>query len=506
MSDKKKIAVIGSGNWGTAVARHVARNVLENRNLKKDYHREVDMWVFEETLKDGRKLTDVINEDHVNVKYLPHASLPVNLVAKPELADVVEDAGLFILIPPHQFVRRLSAQIAEMLTPSQRKNLICLSFAKGIEFEKKDRVIRRMTQVFQDETGVRASQLAALSGPNIANEVAADMYCETTIGAPSADVREELFRLFHTDNFTVELTNDIAGVELGGALKNIVAIAAGLVDGLGFGNNTKATVVRTGLMEMIKFGQYKQLGHLSKQETFFGPAGLADLITTCFGGRNRLFGEAMGRIWADDPAGAKNISIDALEEKLLKGQKVQGVHTAGEVYAVLKDFGLVNEFPVFASVYEICFKKKNPAALYRRFKEKSHEVVDLVEFMSEEIEPYADKLAKKYGVQYSLVLSTDREALATFDSSLLKTVVTRIMAKAFRHTSKGGQVVASVQETEDMQLINVRNPGRGISQKKLADAYGKMSKTSEIVERFGGDFFITSRGKYVDMGVRLPRA
>lgn len=503
---KKKIAVIGSGNWGTAVARHVARNVLNNRALAKDYEKQVDMWVFEEKLKDGRNLTEVINTDHVNVKYLPHASLPPNLVAKPQLAGVVDGASLFILIPPHQFVRRLSGQIAAMLTPRQKKSLVCVSFAKGIEFDKNERVIRRMTQVFQDETGVRDAQLAALSGPNIANDVAADMFCETCIAAPSPDVREDLYRLFHTDNFVVELTGDIAGVELAGALKNIVAIAAGLVDGLGFGNNTKATIVRAGLMEMIKFGGYRELGHLSKQDTFFGPAGLADLITTCFGGRNRMFGEAMGKMWLSDPEAAKNISIDALEAELLNGQKVQGVHTASEVFAVLKDFQLAGEFPLFTSVYDVCFRKKDPRRVYRRFKEKSHEVTDLTEFMSEEINPYAAELSQRHNVKFDMVLSTDREALVTFDPSLLKVVVKRILAKAFRHTARGGAVTASVQEYEDEQIINVRNPGKGISQKDLAAAYRKMARTTEIIERFSGTFYIRSKDKYVDMGFKLPRA
>jgi glycerol-3-phosphate dehydrogenase (NAD+) len=504
---KKKVAVIGSGNWGSAVARHIARNILLKQDLQQDYETEVDMWVFEETLKDGRKLTEVINTDHVNVKYLPDASLPVNLVAKPELADVVKGASVFILIPPHQFVRRLSKQIAGMLTPEQKKSLVCVNFAKGIEFDKDTKVIRRMSQVFQDETGVRDDQLAALSGPNIANEVASDMYCETSIASPSPDVREDLYRLFHTDNFTVELTADVAGVELGGALKNIVAIAAGLVDGLGFGNNTKATVVRTGLMEMIKFGSYERLGHLSEQDTFFGPAGLADLITTCFGGRNRMFGEALGRMWINDPDKARSVDLAALEARLLGGQKVQGAHTAQEVFAVLQDYDLVNEFPVFKSVYQVCFEKKDPREVYRRFREGTHAVMDLAAFMADEIAPYAQELSKKYEIPFNMVLSTDREALVTFDPFLLKSVLTRMLGKAFRHTRKGGEVAASVQEYEEQILVNVRNQGKGIPRTELDDAYLKMKKTADIVKRFRGEFFIKpGDGGVVDMGLRLPRA
>jgi glycerol-3-phosphate dehydrogenase (NAD+) len=362
---KKKIAVIGSGNFGSAVARHVARNVARKKGLQNVWRKQVDMWVLEETLNDGRKLTEVINSEHVNVKYLPTASLPQNLVAKPDLADAVSDASLLIMVPPHQFVRGISRQIAQMLTSKQKKEIICLSLAKGIEFDKKNKVIRRMSQVFQDETGVKAAQLAALSGANIANEVAADMYADTTIAALSTAVRKDLFGLFNTDNFVVELTNDVTGVELGGALKNIIAIAAGVVDGLGYGNNTKAAVIRAGLIEMMKFGSFKKLGHVAQEETFLSSAGIGDLITTCFGGRNRMFGEQLGKMWKDNPAAARSVSLEQLEADLLKGQKVQGAHTAEEVYAVLKAFGLTKEFPVFISVYEICRKRKDPRALYR---------------------------------------------------------------------------------------------------------------------------------------------
>ena len=362
---KKKIAVIGSGNFGSAVARHVSRNVAQKKGLQNVWRKQVNMWVMEETLTDGRKLTEVINSDHVNVKYLPTASLPQNLVAKPELADAVKDASLLIMVPPHQFVRGISRQIAQMLTPKQKKEIICLSLAKGIEFDKKKKVIRRMSQVFQDETGVKAAQLAALSGANIANEVAADMYADTTIAALSATVRKELFGLFNTNNFVVELSTDVTGVELGGALKNIIAIAAGVIDGLGYGNNTKAAIIRAGLIEMMKFGSFKKLGHVAQKETFLSSAGIGDLITTCFGGRNRMFGEQLGKMWKDNPAAARSVSLEQLEADLLHGQKVQGAHTAEEVYAVLKAFGLTKAFPVFTSVYEICHKRKDPRTLYR---------------------------------------------------------------------------------------------------------------------------------------------
>ncbi|MFH1538827.1 MAG: glycerol-3-phosphate dehydrogenase (NAD(+)) [bacterium] len=506
MPEKKKIAVIGSGNWGSAIARHVARNIASSGKLQRDYARQVDMWVLEEILKDGRKLTEAINTDHVNVKYLPQASLPANLVAKPDIEDAVAGASILILVPPHQFVRGVSRRIAKAMTPRQKREIICVSLAKGIEFDAKKKVIRRMTQVFQDETGVRDSQLAALSGANIANEVAADMFAETTIASPRADVREELHRLFHTDNFVVELSSDIAGVELGGALKNIVAVAAGVVDGLGYGNNTKAAIIKAGLQEMIEFGSYGELGHLSEKNSFLSSAGVGDLITTCFGGRNRMFGEQLGRLWKNDPEKAKKISLERLEEELLHGQKVQGVDTAKEVHAVLKSFGLLDEFPLFVSVYNVCFRRKDPRRMYRFFREKDLEVIDLRRFFEEKIEPYAMRQGEKYGVGYRTEMPARTKVLVSFNRFLLKAVVKRILGKAFRHAAPGGRVVASVSVSGEKLTVNVRNTGRGIPKNKLDEAYRKMGTTASIVELRGGTFHIKSKGKTVDMGFTLERA
>jgi hypothetical protein len=332
------------------------------------------------------------------------------------------------------------------------------------------------------------------------------MYCDTTIAAMSADVREELFGLFNTDNFVVELSTDVAGVELGGALKNIIAIAAGVVDGLGYGNNTKAAVIRAGLIEMIKFGSFKELGHVAQRETFLGSAGVGDLITTCFGGRNRMFGEQLGRLWRDDPKAARSVSLEQLEADLLRGQKVQGAHTAEEVYAVLKAFGLTNEFQVFTSVYDLCCKRKDPRALYRHFRDRDTEVLDVVKFFNGKIGPYAAHLSEKYGHDYKFKAAGKKEAIVSADPSLLKTVVTRILFKAFRHTKPGGAVAVTISTTGESLTVNVHNEGKGISEAQMAAANKKMAGAGAIISRFGGIFYVKSDKGAVDMGFTLPRA
>jgi len=155
---KKKIAVIGSGNWGTTVARLIAINLNEKQELS-DYDRKVEMWVFEETLKDGRKLSGIINSDHVNVKYLPHVSLPENLHANPILENTVKGANILIIVTPHQFVRRVSSDIAKFIDKKQKKNLVIVCLSKGIEFSEKEKKIRRMTEVLRRSLVLRTASL-----------------------------------------------------------------------------------------------------------------------------------------------------------------------------------------------------------------------------------------------------------------------------------------------------------------------------------------------------------
>ena len=211
-------------------------------------------------------------------------------------------------------------------------------------------------------------------GANVANEMASDAFCETTIGygrapnpgvsGPSARARTltrvppprryvnktngDLFKLaFDCPSFKVGTVQDTVGVELCGALKNIVAIGAGFCDGLGYGGNTKAAIIRIGLKEMIKF--CKTFYNGIDDDTFLESCGVADLITTCFGGRNRKCAEAFA-------AAGKQKSLDEIEKELLGGQKLQGTLTAKEVNHILKMKGMEAEFPFFTTVYKISYE------------------------------------------------------------------------------------------------------------------------------------------------------
>ncbi|KAG0367556.1 NAD-dependent glycerol-3-phosphate dehydrogenase N-terminus-domain-containing protein [Gamsiella multidivaricata] len=334
----EKVALIGSGNWGSAVAKIIGGNVHNFEHFDK----EVKMWVFEEQV-DGQNLTDIINTKHENVKYLPGIKLPENVVACPDLVQTCSDATMIVFVVPHQFV----AGVCKQLKGKIPANCKAISLIKGIDYN--DGGFRLISDMIQDALGIRS---CVLSGANIASEVAEGRFCETTIGYRNRN-DGELFRdIFHTPYFRVNIVEDVIGVELCGALKNIIAIGGGLVDGLKLGDNTKAAIIRIGLAEMRKFAQmfYKDV----RDATFFESCGVADLITTCAGGRNRKVAEAHV---------TTGKSFDQLEQEMLNGQKLQGTSTAKDMYKILSKKGLCHEFPLMTTIYRICYEDLPPIKL-----------------------------------------------------------------------------------------------------------------------------------------------
>lgn len=378
---KHKIAVVGSGNWGTTIAKIVAESVQEHSEL---FEQEIQMWVFEEqcTLPEGsqylkthshlagkQKLSHLINELHENVKYLPDIQLPKNIVANPNSADAVKDATILIFNMPHQFFGKICDGLKGKVLPYARG----ISCIKGVEVSA-ERGCELFSNTIAEKLGIYCG---ALSGANIATEIAQGKFSETTIAyeAPSIDNqasskttsydltgsdkhvdlqavpadfpplnKENLLKLFYRPYFHVRIVSDIAGVSLGGALKNVVALAAGFVDGLGWGDNAKAAVMRVGIMEEVKFGE-KFFADSVKVETFTEEScGVADMITSCMGGRNFRCAKM---------AVAEGVSINEIEKRELNGQKLQGTDTAYEVNAFLKSKGMEQEFPLFTAVFNI---------------------------------------------------------------------------------------------------------------------------------------------------------
>ncbi|KAI9189520.1 glycerol-3-phosphate dehydrogenase [Blastocladiella emersonii ATCC 22665] len=337
---KEKVCLIGSGNWGSAIAKIVGRNVQQHAEFDK----EVKMWVFEE-LVNGEKLTDIINAKHENVKYLPNIKLPPNVRAVPDLVETCFDATVLVFVVPHQFVKGVCQDLLGRIRPDAK----AISLIKGVDVSATGLTL--ISDLIKAQLGVDVS---VLMGANIANEVAEENFCETTVGYSDPDNAEVMHKIFHSPYFRVSCVGDVAGVEICGALKNVVALGAGFVDGLKYGDNTKAAIIRLGLLEMKKFAQTFYSG--VKDETFLESCGVADLITTCYGGRNRRVAEAMV---------VTGKSFEVLEREMLNGQKLQGTLTAKEVYEILSIRGLTKDFPLFTTIYRIAFEALPASHLVR---------------------------------------------------------------------------------------------------------------------------------------------
>ncbi|VDP08295.1 unnamed protein product [Heligmosomoides polygyrus] len=320
---------------GSAIARIVGRTT---KNFPDDFNSTVRMWVFEETV-DGEKLSEIINTRHENVKYLPGKKLPENVVAVPDLVESCDGANILIFVVPHQFVRKICHQLEGKLG----SDVQAISLIKGLAAPYAEKLggVKLISDEIKEILNIDVS---VLMGANLAHEVANDDFCEATIGCKKkAQYGAILKRLFNGDNFRINVVEDAHTVELCGALKNIVACAAGFTDGLGYGDNTKAAVIRLGLMEITKFVEHYYPG--SNLETFFESCGIADLITTCYGGRNRKVCEAFVKMGKP---------LEVVEKELLHGQSAQGPLTADEVYYMTEKSGLSEKFPLFTAVHRIC--------------------------------------------------------------------------------------------------------------------------------------------------------
>eukprot|EP00285_Hemiselmis_virescens_P017338 CAMPEP_0173393466 /NCGR_PEP_ID=MMETSP1356-20130122/22123_1 /TAXON_ID=77927 ORGANISM="Hemiselmis virescens, Strain PCC157" /NCGR_SAMPLE_ID=MMETSP1356 /ASSEMBLY_ACC=CAM_ASM_000847 /LENGTH=399 /DNA_ID=CAMNT_0014351485 /DNA_START=66 /DNA_END=1265 /DNA_ORIENTATION=+ len=338
----RKVAIIGSGNWGCAIAKIIAKNCQRLAHLDST----VNMWVYEEVLEDGRKLTDVMNETHENVKYLPGYTLPTNLIAEANIEKAVSGANILVFVIPHQFIGGL----CEKIMPNVSSDCIGVSLIKGLDFDENGLVL--ISELISKKLG--GMDISVLMGANIASEVAAGCFCESTVGYSNKNNGLLLKDVFDDTLFRVGLVDNVRGVEICGALKNVVALGAGFSDGMHLGENCKAAVLRIGFEEMRRFIQdrYPEV----TDATFFASCGIADLITTAYGGRNHRVAEAY--VLAE---GTK--TLDQLEDEILKGQKLQGTLTCKEIHIILERDGHVKDFPLFASIYRIAFEGYNPETM-----------------------------------------------------------------------------------------------------------------------------------------------
>ncbi|HXY38078.1 MAG TPA: NAD(P)H-dependent glycerol-3-phosphate dehydrogenase [Vicinamibacteria bacterium] len=261
-----RMAVVGGGAWGTALAAHCSRAGLPVR-----------LWAREP------QVVQAVNDERRNPVFLPEAELPPGLRATCRLEEAVADAEAVIVVVPSEFCRAVYAQLGS-LAPA---GAILVSATKGLEID----TLRRMSEVAAAEA--RGHPVAALSGPSFALEVARELPTAVVVASADHAVAEAVQRPLSTRSFRVYSSVDLVGVELAGALKNVIAIAAGIVDGLGYGHNTVAALITRGLAEITRLATAEG----ARPDTLAGLAGLGDLVLTCTGAlsRNRTVGARLGR-------------------------------------------------------------------------------------------------------------------------------------------------------------------------------------------------------------------
>jgi len=314
----KRIAILGAGSWGTALAILAARNGCQ-------------------TLLWGHNAAHVaaLTQDRQNQRYLPDLPFPEALKITAQLSDIANFGDvLLVCVPSHAFKPTLLA-----LKPYLAKNIKIAWATKGFNADDGSLLHETVAEIFSKTTPA-----AIISGPSFANEVAANLPTAITIASLQIDFANQLADIFHSGRFRPYTSPDLIGVEVGGAVKNVLAIAAGIADGLGFGANTRAALITRGLTEIIRLGV--ELG--GKQETLMGLAGLGDLVLTCTDdqSRNRRFGLALGR--------GKN-RAQAIEEI---GQEIEGVSAAKQTYLLAKKYAI--DMPITEQTYKVLYEDLNP--------------------------------------------------------------------------------------------------------------------------------------------------
>jgi glycerol-3-phosphate dehydrogenase (NAD(P)+) len=317
-TSKCNIAIVGDGGWGTTLA------ILLSAKGNK-----VTLWgAFAD-------YAEFLNKKRVNARFLPDVKIPKEIEITSDLEKAISNKQLVVFAVPSQHMRQVLGRMKQARYPG---NAIYLSVTKGIEMGS----LKRMSEVIRSELG--SIKVAVLSGPTIAHEVVAGIPTTAVVASHNSRVRKYLQDVFMTDRFRVYTNEDVIGVELGGSLKNVIAIACGISDGLGFGTNTKAALLSRGLVEISRLGS--AMG--AKVRTFSGVSGLGDLVTTCISphSRNRFVGEEIG----------KGKSLQQITEHMQ--MVAEGVPTAKSAFDLSLQYKV--DMPITREVYSVLYKNKSP--------------------------------------------------------------------------------------------------------------------------------------------------
>lgn len=327
-----KIAVIGSGSWGTAISILLA-------NKGNDVY--LWSWIQEET--------DRLARDRENKEFLPGVKFPETIHCSHDMGECTDGAELVITAAPSPATRTTAKQLSPHIKDGQK----LINISKGLEED----TLMRLSEVYKEE--IPQANISVMSGPSHAEEVSRGLPTTNVVASEDEETAKFIQDVFMSDMFRVYTSTDIIGVELGGALKNVIALCAGISDGLGYGDNTKAALMTRGLAEMARLGV--KMG--AERETFMGLSGVGDLIVTCTSmhSRNRRAGILLGE--------GKTLkeTLDSVH------MVVEGVNTATAAYNLSKKYNV--EMPITEQAYQILFEDKNAREAVNSLmtRERGHE-------------------------------------------------------------------------------------------------------------------------------------
>ena len=315
-----KISVIGSGGWG------IALTIL----LHKNGH-DLTIWSFD------KKEAEELKKTRQNKTKLPNILLPEDIKVTNDLKEAVDDKDILILAVPSKAIRSVSKSLKDII----KDNQIIVNVAKGLEED----TLKTMTDIIEEELKGKKTQVAVLSGPSHAEEVGKGIPTTCVVSAHNKELTLYLQNIFMNPSFRVYTSPDMLGVEIGGALKNVIALAAGIADGLNYGDNTKAALITRGIKEISSLGV--AIG--GEQSTFYGLTGLGDLIVTCASmhSRNRRAGILLGQ--------GKTLDEAIKEVNMV----VEGVYSAKSALMAAKKYNV--EIPIIEQVNAVLFENKNAA-------------------------------------------------------------------------------------------------------------------------------------------------
>ena len=310
----KKIAIIGAGGWGLALGLLL----YEKKN-------EIIFWCYDEKEK------ETILEHRENKRCLPGIKIPVEIQLTCEMKEALQGADVAIMAVPSKAIR----STAKRMKGDIEEKTVVVNVSKGIE----DGSLLCLAEVIEEELN---RPVVVLSGPSHAEEVARHIPTAVTVSSKQMCEAEAIQELFMNQYFRVYTNDDLMGVQLGGALKNVIALAAGIVEGMGYGDNTKAALITRGIAEMTRLG----VAMGGKQTTFSGLTGIGDLVVTCTSGhsRNRRAGELVGQ----------GLSIEEAMERV--NMVVEGVPTTKAAYELMKKYEV--EMPILEAIYKVLFEKQ----------------------------------------------------------------------------------------------------------------------------------------------------